>query len=180
MQLLKLLMQESAGKGFAVVADEIRKLSVSTSSNAKNISDTLNLIVDKINAALVSSNESGQVFSDITNGINEVLKGLDEVSYGMNDLNYESGHILRNITKLNDISEQSKIESSEIQVGVKEISDLVNKIKQISGTTLDNIKNISSDILGITESMKNIKKLGVRNSESNIVLNMEVDKFKTN
>ena len=49
-----------SGKGFAVVADEIRKLSVGTAENSKNIDQILKKIVDTIKTIVNSSEAAGK------------------------------------------------------------------------------------------------------------------------
>ena len=65
-----------AGRGFAVVAGEIRKLSESTASNSKRITETLSKLVSQIEEARDLSVESSEAFTQIEGGVEELLKLL--------------------------------------------------------------------------------------------------------
>ncbi len=59
-----------AGKEFSVVSDEIRKLSETSTTQSKTISDELNKITESTKAVVAAFSESSESFSLVSEKIN--------------------------------------------------------------------------------------------------------------
>ena len=69
-----------AGRGFAVVADEIRKLSEVSTKSSRDISQSIKLVVSKIDEATRANAGTGLAFSAIDEKIKEVSRSMIEVN----------------------------------------------------------------------------------------------------
>ncbi len=167
------------GKGFAVVADEITKLADSTSSNAGNIAESLNDIIEKIQLGLSSSEESGEAFLIINKQVDEVVNTFDEISTSSEELLNGSLEILNATTNLLNITEEIKNGSSEIKAGVDEINSSMTSIKEITNENNNKMKVINSKTDIINSDMSKISDLVQENINNVDTLNEELLDFKT-
>ena len=144
-----------AGKGFSVVAEEIRKLSEETSEGVKGITTYLNSIVEKIEKALVSSENSGNAFVKVFEGVSgsadafsgisdmvteassgsrEMLKSMHEINQVTNDVRSSSAEIIEVLTGMgNDMTEIADLSSS----GTYDIEEALKAIREIDKNTTD-------------------------------------------
>lgn len=75
-----------AGLGFAVVSGEIRKLSEATAANATDASKTLKSMLDALNTAKGTADETRAAMAWIGNSVNETSASFSEISSEMNSL----------------------------------------------------------------------------------------------
>ncbi|MCF6334583.1 MAG: methyl-accepting chemotaxis protein, partial [Spirochaetales bacterium] len=75
-----------AGKGFSVVADEIRKLAESTAENAHEISDSLTILINKINETASVTRASGESFRKIEKEVQNFVQAFAEISASTKEL----------------------------------------------------------------------------------------------
>ena len=167
------------GRGFAVVADEIRKLAESTGENSKQIANLLNGVVQKINAAITASTESGSAFSDINREVNEVDDAFHEISNNMVELSNGSSEILQASTTLLGITEEIKNGSSEMEIGAKEVSKSQITVKEISSRSVTSVGEIAERINKIKRIVNNVNSLSDENRKNLEILIEEMGEFKT-
>ncbi|OOM75256.1 methyl-accepting chemotaxis protein 4 [Clostridium puniceum] len=108
-----------AGKGFTVVANEIKKLSVDTQENAKDIMNSLQMLTTSMEQLVNKSNEGSGVITKAT----EIIEGSSSILDRIVDA--ELG-VYKNVAEVQD-SQSNNLH------GIKEISisltNLVNKSK---------------------------------------------------
>ncbi len=167
------------GKGFAVVADEIRKLAESTGQNSKEIAELLNGVVEKINAAIRASVESGVAFSDINKEVNEVENAFHEISNNMTELSNGSAEILQASTTLLHITEEIKNGSAEMEIGAREVSKSQISVKEISSRSMSSINEIVDGIDNIRDVVNKVTVLSDENRKNLEILIEEMKGFKT-
>ncbi len=167
------------GKGFAVVADEIRKLAESTGVNAKNISQSLKLIIEKIGQALEASRGSGDAFHGISAEVEDVVNAFTEISNSTNELSVGGKEILASVTSLTGITEEIKNGSAEIKAGALDVNTALQRIKDISSESLAGMREIGSGAGEINAAVVQISELSVKNNENVSRLSGDIARFMT-
>ncbi len=168
-----------AGRGFAVVADEIRKLAEGTSSKSKDISGTLNGVIEKINSARESSSSSGAAFVEINDGVKAVSGAFHEITDSTRELSTGSDDLLTASASLIRITEEIKSGSAEMQIGAQEINKALLAIKDISVSTKRGIDEITLGAQSIDRAANTISVLSRENTEQVGRLMEEMEFFKT-
>jgi len=153
------------GKGFGVIAQEIRKLSEETTTNAKKISDTLQL-----NTVIVKeTTESVTAFAEATQKtaaeIRENFNSLEEILSGITEMNNGSQDIMNSVNKVVYVADENTKVIDEV---VKQISSQRNDIEEISNaaTSLHERVNFVSQMLPqISEAMEAVHVSAKENDE---------------
>lgn len=138
-----------AGKGFTVVANEIKKLSVDTQSNAKDIMDSLQNLTTSMDQLTSKSNEGAQVIAKttdiirgsssiltkITDAESEVHKHVQGVQDSQIDNLYGIKEISTNLTNLVDKSKAENMQLENIIYSIQKKADsymnIINYLNQI-------------------------------------------------
>ena len=110
-----------AGSGFAVVADEIRRLSVSTRDNSRNIAQTLSNIIAGINTTSRRTNEAGSIIDKMAGEINDVAGTITKFIDTLNELSAKSAGVISSLEGL-------KEHSSTVATDYDHLRDLTEKI----------------------------------------------------
>ena len=163
-----------AGKGFSVVADEIRKLSETSSSQSKTISQQLSTIQSSIEGIVSISEESKAAFELMTEGlgktntlvqqinvsmhaqeedsklINQSLVTLNEatatVKNASEKISKESDSILGEVRNLENSEENIRTRMNEMSIGAEKISEIGTSLAQLSESVEKSIESISLQI----------------------------------
>lgn len=164
------------GKGFEVVADEIRKLAETSSEHAKEISNYIKDMYDKIKNGVRMSEEAGTAFEKINSDIELTSNLIKEINFAMNEQKAGTDEILTSVNAvvnatmevkniisslkqqsqtvrdsmkdLSEVSTQINAATDEQNNVNKEIVSLINNVKDVSGSNLETVK----DLLGIVDS----------------------------
>ena len=89
-----------AGAGFAVVASEIRKLSESTRSNTKSITDYLKANQQQIREAVSVNERTADTFDKIDQEIRTMAGAIEEILNSMNELSQAGNEVLQSVAQL--------------------------------------------------------------------------------
>jgi Methyl-accepting chemotaxis protein len=142
-----------AGKGFSVVAEEIKKLSVDTQKNAKDIIDSLKTLTVSMDELSNKSNEGTSVIGQTTSLIEksssmleDIMEAESEVSESVQEVNESQKENLVGMkdiaTNLNNLVDKSKTENQQLEHIIYSIQkkadfyinvfNYLNQIKQLS------------------------------------------------
>lgn len=167
-----------SGKGFAVVADEIRKLSVTSSTNAKDINALLVDIIEKIKAASAMSDETQDAFRQIDSEVKEVSTSFEEISEIMKEMTSGSVLIQQSMTDLSEVSGSVMEQADEMSVSSGNLKKTNNEVDNVSTVVTRAMNEIDLGINEINNSMINLSKINTNLAESAAGLENEVNKFK--
>lgn len=142
-----------AGKGFSVVAEEIKKLSVDTQKNAKDIIDSLKTLTVSMDELSNKSNEGTSVIGQTTSLIEksssmleDIMEAESEVSESVQEVNESQKENLVGMkdiaTNLNNLVDKSKTENQQLEHIIYSIQkkadfyinvfNYLNQIKQLN------------------------------------------------
>jgi methyl-accepting chemotaxis protein len=166
-----------AGKGFAVVADEIRKLAESTAENAREISDSLSGLIDRINQTASVTKESGESFKKIEVEVGKFVQAFAEISASTKELSEGSREIQDSTISLLDITSNIQTGAEEMTIGANDINIALLRIKDVSDENTSSMAVSREQIEGIHQAMSDVSALSTTNTENMNVLLKEVSVF---
>ncbi len=145
-----------AGRGFSVVADEIRKLSETSSDNARGISANLTRLVQDIGSTGDVIKASGVAFRLIETEIGGVVQALEEISNGMKETSIGADQIMESSIVLNDVSFS--------------VNDKVKQVRSSHGKAVGQMASITATMKGLSAQMASIIEgtKGIRGSMEDI------------
>lgn len=167
------------GKGFAVVADEIRSLAESTSENARDITQTLNSTVEKINSGLSASRESGEAFERIKHEVHAVSESVESLASGISQLSTSSDEIVQAVQVLREVNEHVSADAKEFQSSVAELTGEVNEVRDVSANVLQGIEEVTSGAQDIANSINEINEVSEKNRRLLLQIEENVARFRS-
>jgi len=160
-----------AGMGFAVVAGEIRKLSEATALNATDASKTLKNMVDTLNSARGTADETREAMDWIGNSVNETTGSFIEISSEMNDLAETGNSVQKVVTRVPNAVADLKEMSDIVTEHVAKITDEVAKGESSIKSTWDSAHEVNDLMSAALFNMNSIIESGIKihSSASNCI-----------
>ncbi len=116
------------GKGFAVVASEVRSLAQSSQNSAKDITELVNQVYEKINAAnkIVESQE--QLFIGIKNDIEETANIIKDISSAALEQQSGVSQVNKAVMEMDSITQEN---AALVEESTASSISLFNEIKEL-------------------------------------------------
>jgi methyl-accepting chemotaxis protein len=168
-----------AGKGFAVVADEIRKLAETSQENSKEITSTIQEILESVDVASKAAKTSSETFEHIRSETKETVDAFNEIDSNTQELSQGSQQILEAINELNDITGKIKESIDEMLQSVQIVNDSSQQVGDISSSVKAGIDEINQGTTEIADSMSHLQNIAQKISESVEKMSGEIESFKT-
>lgn len=152
-----------AGAGFSVVAEEIRNLAEDTNIRAKSISQSINEMIAKINAASERGSKTASAFAEILQGIDDVHKAFDETSTGIRELATGSSQVAEGISSVATLTNKIHANSDTVRTNAEHV-DL--SLEKLNTATMESKQAIEETAIGVREianTMNELVNLGQRN-----------------
>ncbi len=160
------------GKGFAVVAQEIRNLAVSTSENAKTITENLEQNISIIKTIGTSSDATLDFYKTLEGNAKETIDAFTEISNTMDELSTGTEEITKAMSTLND-------SSSEVQNGSSAITEEIEIIQKTTNFVEDVFKEVSGGIREIAQGANQINEAMSELHDSVRVISEEIEKVSS-
>ncbi len=167
-----------AGKGFAVVADEIRKLSETSSSESKKISEELRKITATIEAVVVAARESSESFAGVTEKIAMTDELITIIKSAMEEQQIGSQQIAESLRVMNDSTTEVRTASHEMAIGNKQILSEIKTLKDATTVIKDGMKEMSIGAKDMNKTSAVLSNISSKVNESVNRIGEQIDQFK--
>ncbi|MCL2705840.1 MAG: methyl-accepting chemotaxis protein [Spirochaetaceae bacterium] len=166
------------GKGFAVVAGEIRKLAESSSSQAKNVAQSIKKMKESLDRIKNSAVTVSGFFEDIDEAVHTVSLQEKNIRSAMEKQKFGS-RSLEEVTKtLQNITGNVRSGSTEMLSGSKKISESGNTLETLTANVSKGITEISGGINQINSEVQHIQEISQQNKKCVDILINVMGKFK--
>ncbi|MGL4562931.1 MAG: methyl-accepting chemotaxis protein [Brevinema sp.] len=130
-----------SGRGFAIVAEEIRRLSETTNKNAKEIGTVVDTMVDKIENSVAQAQLAGEELHQVNIYSENVADRTTQLNNMMQEQNTATHEMLATIEGLVNLAQEIKFSMEEQQLGLKEYSNTMVKLKENFNETKNTLDN---------------------------------------
>ena len=120
------------GKGFSVVADEVRALATRSAEAAKNTSNLINRVIDKINSDTTNTTKVLENFNLLSTEILSIIQEMThEVSERSKEESIQLYEIEKGIDQLNQVTQNISASSEETASATQEINSMTQMLDQM-------------------------------------------------
>ena len=166
-----------AGKGFAVVASEIRTLAEDTATNSTSISESLKNVVGNIKNSEESLSQTGDLFSRIVSGIDEVAGGLEEMKQAMDELSLGSTQVTQGLSSIVATTQDVSEASEQMDQQMERITASVDELNNMASQARSGMEELTVGISEIFKTAERVAESGRNNANSANELESLVDEF---
>ncbi|MDR2516160.1 MAG: bacteriohemerythrin [Spirochaetaceae bacterium] len=168
----------NVGRGFAVVADEIRKLSESSSAQAKTVSAVLKNIKDALEGISGSTLASLKQFEEIDTGFETVSTQGMSIRASMEQQDAGNKEILSAMEASTGITQKVHTRAVEIQSASRLVINEGKNLEALTGDVTGAINEIAGGIDEINAAIERTSEISRKNRADIGVLLEEISKFR--
>jgi methyl-accepting chemotaxis protein len=167
-----------SGKGFAVVADEVRKLAENSSANAKEISARLKEMASSLESSRGSATSAKDSFERIVQSATVVTQAVSHMRGSVERLDEGRITVDQTLNELVDLSGRVADSSNVAQDKMKGLSESIDKLAVMSGSTKADLERIEESLGGIRRQAMEVKTASDDNAAETASLEKLVLEFK--
>lgn len=167
-----------AGRGFAVVAEEIRKLSEESNASSRDIAESIQSIVLKIEQVSKANIGTSDTFSAIDERIQSVSRSMDDIYQAIEEVQLGSREMLSAMNSLNERSSHVSESARSIEESSGEIRQSMSGLSRVSSEVAANISEITLGIRSIGGSIREVSSLSHEVGQRSDQLDQEVARFR--
>jgi methyl-accepting chemotaxis protein len=167
-----------AGQGFAVVADEIRKLSESSTRQAKDIAGAIKEIKSLIDRIQEASANSEQAFDLIASQISVAGELQTKIAQMLNGQVENNRRTIEAFTTIQTVSAEIKSGSDEMTTGTQSIQEEMLRLVHQSTSAQQAVAEVKAGTDEIQAAVQAIVTLAETNKEAVNQVRAETDRFK--
>lgn len=148
------------GKGFAVVAEQIKKLAEQSSESAKEIAQTINILITESNktvevmkdvAEVIEKqdekvNETENSFRDVKQGIDNSIAGIEVISEKTRHLDEARIRVVDAVQNLTAIAEENAASTQETSAAASMVGEYMNNVST-DAVELNNLAKTLNDVV---------------------------------
>lgn len=167
-----------AGKGFSVVADEIRKLSETSATESKKISEELRKISEKISAVVVAARESSESFAGVGEKISQTDELVNQIKSAMQEQQEGSRQIVEALKIMNDSTLDVKNASHVMAEGNRAILAEIQNLKLATGLIKEGMGEMSAGAAEMNRTSSVLSGISSKVSDSIGRIGTQIDQFQ--
>jgi methyl-accepting chemotaxis protein len=167
------------GAGFSVIAAEIRKLSETTSRNARKMADIVHAISGEMKNTITLTTTACDTVSEVLREVRNLSEMLSEIARELGFLSSGAGKVTGTFSMLADVSRKVEAGSGKAADDARAIEETMSLIVRLSHDTTGLIQQVSSGLEGIKQNMGGFTRIADENSATVLALNREMEAFKT-
>ncbi|ULQ60569.1 methyl-accepting chemotaxis protein [Brucepastera parasyntrophica] len=153
------------GKGFAVVSEEVRKLAELTGEESAAISREVQEIEESLSELVSVSDETAYAFDVIYKGITDIDETFNTVTQAITEQDTGGRQILESLKSMNELAEEVRSGSGEMQTGSSMIFDEIEKLQATSREVNESVQNVHEVSRDIEASLANAKDIAAKTRE---------------
>src|SRR5574344_375786 len=167
-----------AGVGFSVVADEIRKLAETSSLQSHAIGEELKNISNTMNDVVDSSKQSKEAFGLITEKLSDTDNMVEEINRAMTEQNSASQQTLEALRDINNSTSQVKTTAITMKECTARVQEELKKLTQLVQTVSNSMDEMSAGALQINKAAQGVSNMAVQTQENITGMDNMIGRFK--
>jgi methyl-accepting chemotaxis protein len=167
-----------AGRGFAVVAEEIRTLSEETAKQVKSITASLREMTAQIDAAVSSSRETDEAFSEISMTVSTFTETFACVINDYTELGNKNNNVSQAFSQVRQAERELGVEVEKISLNIDRNSSSLDGIDAAVTEIMNIMERNTKEALDLSRSQDPVYINAVLNSEHLEEIRSNVDKFR--
>ncbi|MCL2878820.1 MAG: methyl-accepting chemotaxis protein [Treponema sp.] len=167
-----------SGRGFAVVADEIRKLAENSSGQSKTISAVLKKIKASIDQITKSTGIVLDRFQAIENEVQTVSEQETQIRNAMQEQGEGSRQILEAISRLNSVTGQVRNASADMTSESKDVMRQSDALKIITTEVSGSMDGMTHNAGEISDIINRVQDISAENQQNIGALGGDITRFK--
>ena len=144
------------GKGFSVIAQEIRKLSLDTSSNAKNIEAVLQENFEVVKETVETMDQFNKYVESSGKSATETLKSIDEIISGIMEIDVGNKEINKSISEMVEGAKETTVIIDQVSTEIEHQIDPVKKVVEFMNGLREEVNHLNNEIVSIQNTLARI------------------------